>query len=225
MGKRLQIPESKLHELPLSIDTNPFAKHAQRNANSSGQPFRLGFMARIAPEKGLHHLVDAFLDLAHQDIHHDLTLHVAGWLGEQHQDYLDEQIHKIRSAGLTDRFVHHGSPTLDEKVDFLSTLDLLCVPTDYHDPKGLFVLEAMAAGVPVLQPDHGAFGELIQATGGGITYPSGDHESLVDKIAELKSDQDQRQRLAETGRSNVLENHTIESTASRLSELLLSSKS
>ena len=69
---------------------------------------------------------------------------------------------------LTHRFTYHGSPSIVDKVRFLDSLDVLSVPTDYEDPKGLFILESLAAGVPVVQPDHGAFGELIESTGGGV---------------------------------------------------------
>jgi len=76
---------------------------------------------------------------------------------------------------------------LDEKVRFLKSLDLFSVPTDYQDPKGLFVLEALAAGVPVVQPAHGAFNELLKSTGGGMTCQPGNIESLVKTIHQLTS--------------------------------------
>ena len=94
------------------------------------------------------------------------------------------------------------------------------MPTDYKDPKGLFVLEALAAGVPVVQPDHGAFGELIAATGGGVLVPPDSTEALAEAIVALKTDPQRRASLAEQGRRQVLANHSIEKGAERMKQIL-----
>ncbi|WP_235033244.1 glycosyltransferase family 4 protein [Rubripirellula obstinata] len=224
MGDRFEIPNSKRVEFPLTIDTSPFDGLPDRvaaDSHSTGNTpaFKLGYLARIAPEKGLHHLVEAFLSLADQT---NIELHVAGWLGEHNQDYFDALKSKVHAAGLTDRFFHHGSPSLAEKVALLGSLDVFSVPTDYHDPKGLFVLESLAAGVPVIQPHHGAFAELINKTGGGVTYPPGDLEAFVAAIKAMMDDSMVRGNYGTTGRSRVLENHRTEQTAKRLTDLLLS---
>ncbi len=175
-------------------------------------------MARIAPEKGLHNLVDAFIQLAKD--HPKLTLQVAGWLGEANRGYLEDQESKIDQAGLTDRYQYHGSPDLDQKVRFLKSLDLFSVPTDYEDPKGLFVLEALAAGVPVVQPQHGAFRELLESTGGGRLFEPGSIDSLCETITDLHDDRQLLQKLGETGRQRVLEHHSIARAAERMKEIL-----
>ena len=218
MGRLLDVPDGKLRVTPLSIDTKPF--ETELSDDKSRDEFRLGFLARIAPEKGLHHLVDAFIQLAKDPANENLTLHVAGWLGEANRNYLQTQQDRIDEAGLSDRFTYYGSPDLAEKVAWLRKLHLLSVPTDYEDPKGLFVLEALAAGVPVVQPDHGAFGELIESTGGGHVVPPGDVSRLCDAIQNLKEETELRQKLAKEGRANVLAKHSIESAAERLYQLM-----
>lgn len=229
MGQLLEIPPEKRVVIPLSIDVSPFGKQVECSAIESldDASFRLGYMARIAPEKGFDRLVDAFISLASQPNHEgspshdDLHLHVAGWLGEHNQDYFDQQLSKLKKSNLMHRFHHHGSPDIDQKVAYLKTLDLVCVPTEYEDPKGLFVLEALAAGVPVVQPDHGAFGELVKKTEGGLLYKAGDPDDLVKTIEKLKCDKDLRNRLALSGKQSVMKSHAVEQTATRLSELLL----
>ncbi|TWU48578.1 2-deoxystreptamine glucosyltransferase [Rubripirellula tenax] len=218
MGALLQIPDEKIFVTPLSIDVGPF-KSAAKPIRTDRQ-FRLGYMARIAPEKGLHHLVNAFIELAKHPSHDDLCLEVAGWLGDNNQRYFDDLGSRIGEAGLTERFIYHGSPSLTEKVAFLQSLDLLCVPTEYEDPKGLFVLEALAAGVPVLQPDHGAFGELIAATGGGQTFRPRDADDLIRLVEQIKHDPEGRRRFSEVGSAAVHANHSTEHAAKRLSEIL-----
>lgn len=220
MQALLQIPEDRIAITPLSIDVKPFHVSEDRQEKADGNDFRLGYLARIAPEKGLHRLVDTFIEMASQSKHADLNLHVAGWLGEANHSYLKEQEQKIADASLTDRYTYHGSPGLEEKVAFLRTLDLLCVPTDYEDPKGLFVLESLAAGVPVVQPDHGAFGELIAATGGGMVVPPESTDELSAAIESLKSDDQLRAKLGSEGCANVLANHSIESAAVAMKRIL-----
>ncbi len=226
MGQLFEIPDSKIAVTPLSIDVRPFGSLPDTNASSaleieprSGQ-FRLGYLARIAPEKGLHHLVDAFVKLAVDGDHDDLTLHVAGWLGDNHRPYFQEQVAKVESASLAHRFTHHGSPALAEKISYLKSLDLLCVPTDYHDPKGLFALEALAAGVPILLPDHGAFGELVKATGGGRVYAAGEPDALVRAVNEMKRDPQSLRNWSRTGSATVHTNHSIERAAENLRTIL-----
>jgi glycosyltransferase involved in cell wall biosynthesis len=216
MGSLLSIPTEKIAIVPLSLDLSPYAR---ANPDDSG-PFRLGFLARIAPEKGVHHLVDAFIELAAQEQHADLHLHVAGWLGESNRSYFDELVERIESAGLSDRFQYHGSPDLEGKVKFLQSLHLLSVPTDYEEPKGLFVLESLASGVPVVQPNHGAFGELVRSTRGGVTFAPGDKDELCQSIQRLKLDEPTRSELAQLGFHEVHAKHSIDIAAVELNRLL-----
>ncbi len=218
MGQMLGIADDRLAVTPLSIDLAPFAAALDQPPERSTDAFRLGYFARIAPEKGLDRLVDAFVRLAPH--HPDLELHVAGWMGESNRPYLDEQVQKIAAAGMRERFEYHGSPTLEGKVKFLRSLDLLSVPTSYQEPKGLFVLEAMASGIPVVQPDHGEFGELIESTGGGLVYPPDDLSALCESIITLKHDHELRHRLGSKGRENVHLRHSIDSAVEAMKTIL-----
>ncbi len=220
MGALFGIPPEKIVVTPLSIDTKPFAGELVERMPATDHEFRLGYFARIAPEKGFHRLVDTFVQLATQAGNENLTLHASGWLGEANHGYLATQQQKIALAGLQDRFTYHGSPELAEKVQFLRTLDLLSVPTDYEDPKGLFILESLAAGVPVIQPDHGAFGELVAATGGGMVVLPNDVFALAEAVQRLKDDHELRTRLGSIGRATVLANHSIETAAQRMREIM-----
>ena len=224
MGPLLRIPDDRFVVTPLSIDLAPFATDTKSSSDEHDHPssesFRLGYFARIAPEKGLDRLVDAFVRLGPQ--HPDLELHVAGWMSDANRPYLDEQIAKLKTARLDDRFTYHGSPSLEGKVEFLQSLDLLSVPTTYQEPKGLFVLEALAAGVAVVQPDHGEFGELIDSTKGGMLFPPDDLGALCSCIEQLKNDHNQRNDLASTGRQNVHQRHSIEAAADAMRDILFS---
>lgn len=222
MSRLLGIPPSKFEIHPLSIDLQPFLDPLPEGSplnvrlDKSPGEFRVGYFARIAPEKGLHVLVDAFTKLAADRSCDHITVHAAGWLGDHHQPYLDEIHEKAKTANLTPRFVYHGSPTLAEKVALMRTFDLLSVPAPYEDPKGLFLLEAMAAGVPVLQPAHGAFVELIQATGGGECFSPQDSDALPKKIVKLSQDRDRLTDLKTVCKETIRNHHSIESAAARM---------
>ena len=105
-------------------------------------------------------------------------------------------------------------------MSFLQSLDLFSVPTDYRDPKGLFVLESLAAGVPVIQPDHGAFGELLESTGGGLLTKPGCLDGLCAAIEELKQHQQQRVALGRSGQQRVMEHHTMGRAVEQLKKIL-----
>ena len=226
MSKLLGIPMDKMHVIPLGIDTKPFQSDGflpRQSLRSSGQPLRVGYLARLDPAKGLHRLVDAMLEL-HQFSDADgcpLELHVAGWLGKQHERYAEEQWSRLIAGGFEGRFFYHGSPDHEGKLQFLKQVDLFCVPTQYEECKGLFVLEAMAAGVPVIAPGHGVFPEMIGSEPVGILVPPGDAGRLAAAIVELASDAEGCQAMASGGRQFVLQERSIERMAERVHGLLL----
>jgi glycosyltransferase involved in cell wall biosynthesis len=217
MTSLIGLPPNKVQVLPLSIDTLPFADFEPMVAR---EPVTIGYLARVAPEKGFHHLVDAFVELAKRPGNENVRLQAAGWLGEQNFAYMQAQETRIKQAGLTDRFEYLGSPDLDGKLQMLRGIDMLCVPTEHEEPKGLFVLEAMAAGVPVVQTARGAFPELIETTGGGLLVPPGDPQALADALQRLVHDPQLRLSLGQAGRSAVLNQRTIAVHASSLLELI-----
>jgi glycosyltransferase involved in cell wall biosynthesis len=120
----------------------------------------IGYLARMAPEKGLHQLVDAFIAICRRHPERGDRLHLAGWMGPQHQVFWSEQQRKLQAAGLEDRWSYAGCVDRPGKLQFLKGIDLFCVPTTYADPKGLFLLEAAVVGLPYVMPDHGAFPEV-----------------------------------------------------------------
>jgi len=165
----------------------------------------VGYLARICPHKGFHILVDAFLRLRAMPGTERARLHVAGWLGRSDRAFFEQQRRKLAAAGAIEAFEHVEVPDRESKIRFLHGLDLLSVPTVYREPKGIYALEALAAGVPVVLPAHGAFPELLEATGGGRLFEPGVPERLAGVLHELLVDPGARARLAEEGRDRVRE--------------------
>jgi glycosyltransferase involved in cell wall biosynthesis len=209
MSEYLGIPREKIHLVPLGIDTDDFTAPASDPAErASGsatdhRPLTIGYLARLAPQKGLHVLIDAYLELRRRPGMDRARLHIAGWLGGSLRRYAEEQFEKVRRAGYASDFHYAGIVDRRQKIEFLRNLDVFSVPTVYKEPKGLFVLEALAAGVPVVQPEHGAFPELLAQTGGGVLAPPNDPTRLADALYELLMDHATRQRLARDGQNAV----------------------
>jgi glycosyltransferase involved in cell wall biosynthesis len=206
MQQYLGLPPDKMRVVPLGIDLRDFTVAAVRSGVP--RPFTIGYLARLAPEKGLHLLVDAFIHV-HQKLGvHDAHLRVAGWLGEAQRSYAAAQFARLEQAGLSDHFQYVGEVDRAGKVAFLQEIDILSVPTTYREPKGLYVLEALAAGVPVVQPDHGAFPELLASTAGGVLVPPENAAALAAAWQALRNDPTRRRALGDAGRLAVQERHS-----------------
>ena len=164
----------------------------------AGDPLTVGYLARICPEKGLHVLVEAFRLLEGK-----VRLRVAGYLGERDRRYLEDLESRIAGWGLSGSYERVGEVDREGKLRFLQSVDVLSVPTTYREPKGLFVLEALANGVPVVQPRHGSFPEMIEATGGGLLVEPDSPEDLARGIETLMRDPGLRMDLGRRGREAV----------------------
>ncbi|MFQ5670266.1 MAG: glycosyltransferase family 4 protein [Acidobacteriota bacterium] len=200
MASLLEIPAGRMHRIHLGLKLDG---HGGGRSSGGPAPFTVGYMARICPDKGLHLLVEAFRGLAVECGRDAVRLRVAGYLGARDRAYFHRLVQRIRSWGLEGSFEYLGEVDRQEKIAFLGGLDVLSVPTTYREPKGLFVLEALANGTPVVQPAHGAFPELLDLTGGGILCEPGSAASLQRALRDLQSDPALRRELGRRGRESV----------------------
>lgn len=196
----LNVPVAKIDVVPLGLNLDGHGLAVQK---PDPPPFIIGYLARICPEKGLHILVDAFRLVAEALGADNVQLHVAGYLGKKDEPYLEELVNQIQAWDLSDNFVHHGEVTRTEKIEFLNRLHVFSVPTVYRESKGLSIIESLANSVPVVQPRHGAFPEIIGATAGGILVEPESAESVAAGLIELLNDTERREYLGETGKINV----------------------
>ena len=219
MANRLGIARDKIHCVPLGIDVTDFSNLKTNETSAESKKTSIGYLARMAPEKGLHVLVDAFIKLHQTHGLSETQLLMAGWMGDHRKEYVDQQFAKLDDAGLKHAYQYFGTIDRQEKIDFLSRLDILSVPTTYHEPKGLFVLEAMACGIPVVQPNHGAFPEIIRETGGGILCASDDADDTAEKLASLLRNNEERKNIGKAARDAVLQHRTAKVMAAKTLEL------
>ncbi len=216
MMSLLKIPADKVHVVPLGIDTEGISAAT----TDSSRPRTIGYMARMSKEKGLHLLIDAFLELKQMPDTDDIRLHLAGWRGATNQQFVEQQLQRLKDADLEDVFVDYGTVDRPSKFTLLSESDLVCVPTIYKDPKGLFVLEALAHGVPVVVPEHGAFPELIADLGGGYPVPPDDAQALAECWHSVLQDRTALKALGHQGREAVLKRRNADVMARKTLETL-----
>ncbi|MEE8170130.1 MAG: glycosyltransferase family 4 protein [Phycisphaerae bacterium] len=195
------LPRARTHVVPIGIDLTGFAPAPP--AREPPHRFTIGYLARICRQKGLHLLADAFAKLVRRDDAPQCRLRVAGYISRRDRGYLAEIEQRLAAAGCAAQFEYVGEVDRAAKLAFLQSLDLLSVPTTFLEPKGLYVLEALAAGVPVVQPNHGSFPELIEATGGGVLVEPDNPDQLADALVDLMNDHARRNELSNRGAQAV----------------------
>ncbi|HYO90616.1 MAG TPA: glycosyltransferase family 4 protein, partial [Pyrinomonadaceae bacterium] len=216
MPNYLGIPEDKMHVVPLGINLNGY----EARPPGRREPFTIGYFARVAPEKGLHVLAEAYRRLRRErEDFPAARLEVAGYLGAEHKNYLDGITRQMKECGLDGEFHYRGVLDRQEKIEFLRTLDVLSVPATYNEPKGIFLLEAMACGVPVVQPRRGAFTEIVEKTQGGILVEPDDPDSLAEGIFELYQNPQLAETLGGNGFRGVCEHYSVARMAERALEV------
>ncbi len=207
------LDQDRVHYVPMGIRVDDVGCPADPPA----EPFTIGYLAGICPEKGLAVLGKAFKLLGKGS--RRCRLRIAGYAGAVGRKYWAKIRCGLRQDGLLSAVDYVGEVSRPEKLSFLRSLHVLSVPTIHPEPKGLYVLEAMAGGVPVVQPRHGSFPELVEATGGGRLYDSPDPQALAEAIKELMDNETLRRRLAESGRAAVRDKFSDDIMAAKTWEL------
>lgn len=215
MVEYMDVAQNRVHVVPHGLDLTGHGDPL----HSAERPFTIGYLARICHDKGLHQLVEAFVKLSSNTQLPPVRLRVAGYLGAGDKRYFREIEETIAAAGLTDRFEYLGEITRVEKIRFLREIDVFSVPTVYRESKGIYALEAMANGAPLVQPDHGVFPELIHDTQGGLLFRAGDVEDLAGMISRLIENRELGQELGRKGQAAIRDRYTDNIMARRTLDL------
>jgi len=211
MARRLHLASEKV-----SVVYNGISLEGYEVTSSKSQVQRapvLGYLARMCKEKGLATLVEAFILLKQRGNVPRLKLQIGGSCGPSDEPFVKSLRKRLAEAGYVGEVAFFPNLSRAEKIDFLQGLTVFSVPALYGEAFGLYLIEALAAGVPVVQPCHAAFPELIAATGGGVLSEPGDAKSLAMKIEELLLNPNQAQALARAGQAAVQERFTTAAMA------------
>jgi glycosyltransferase involved in cell wall biosynthesis len=220
MRERLGLAADRVRVVYNGIKLEGYAVEGQKPDGSrqmaegkeNGVP-TLGFFARMCPEKGLDTLVEAYALLRQRGRVGQLKLRVGGSCGPADGAFVDSLREQLKAGGLLGEVEFH--PNLDRagKLEFLRSLSVFSAPALYGEAFGLYVIEAMAAGVPVVQPRTAAFPELIEATGGGVLCAAGNAPALAEAVEELLLNPPRARALGEAGRRAVFQRFSAEAMA------------
>jgi len=216
MSSRLGLPPNNIQFFPNGISLDGY-----ENLVEKADAPTIGYLARICPEKGLDLLIDAFVELKRLDQYKDVKLAIAGTLPTENRSFLEQQKTKISNLGLTDFVEIKTDLSRSEKICFLKGLSLFCVPARLPEAFGLYVIETMAAGVPVVLPDHGSFPEIIRETKAGVLYSTEKSDGLANALSTMLGDTVLAKQFGEQGRAAVHQKYSNDRLAKELVENIL----
>jgi glycosyltransferase involved in cell wall biosynthesis len=207
MARRLSLAPHKLKVVHSGISLAGYESTRAPRHSFSTSPV-IGYLARMCPEKGLDLLIDAFIQLRQRGQAGPVRLRVAGGCGPGDESFVREQRRRLELSGLAGEVEFFPNLERHAKIEFLSSLDIFSVPARYSEAYGLYLIEAMAAGVAVVQPAVAAFPEVVAETGGGMTYERNNAEALARAWEDLLSDPGRLATLGTKGREAVFNHYS-----------------
>lgn len=220
MARRLGLNPDRMRVVPNGIQLEGFQAATALPTN----PPVLGYFARMCPEKGLETLVDAYLLLKSRNQIQNLKLHLGGGCGPGDEPFVEKLKERLQKRGWAQDVKWFPNLTREEKQEFMRTLTVFSVPAGYGEAFGLYLLEAWASGIPVVQPRVAAYTELVQRTGGGVLAEANDAASLASAIEELLVDPRRCRTLGEAGRQSVQEHYSIGRLAENMTRVFAEAK-
>lgn len=212
--EKMNIPAGKIHTLHLGVDPDDY-----KFINSLEKDRSIGYLSRMCKENGMDILIDAFLMLKKDPENNDITLYLTGGSTGDDTEYIKIQKKKIKDAGLQEKVVFLQNFEESDRHIFFERVSVLSVPVRNGEAFGIYLTEAMASGIPVVQPALGAFPEIVEASGGGIIYGDNTPVNLADSLHALLSDKKLLGNKSMNARAGVQENFNINMKAASLVEI------
>lgn len=180
----------------------------------------VGFFSRMCKDKGLDTLVDAFIKMKQDNHIPQLRLKIGGGCGPGDEPFVESLRDRLHAKALLGDVEFHPNLSRAEKQAFLKSLSVLSVPAQFGESFGFYVIEALAAGVPVVQPHCASFPELVETTGGGRVYDHEGHESLAAALEGMLHNPSEAKAIGLKAREVVRETFSVEHMARQMIDLL-----
>jgi glycosyltransferase involved in cell wall biosynthesis len=180
------------------VDMGLFSGSRSSSGSDLAKPLRVGMIGHIASIKGQEDFVRAAADVTSK--RGDVRFIIIGEDKSRDNGNRRALERLISELGLSDRIELAGWQ--DDVARVLSTLDIMVSPSR-SEPFGLVILEAMAAGVPVIATASEGAVEIIEDGSTGRLVPIGEPKRLASEIGQLLDQPDERRRLAENARRAV----------------------
>ena len=211
---RMSINDKKLHTIHLGVNPGEY-----NYRDPAGKKRSVGFLSRMNHDNGFDILVDAFILLKQDPANDDVVLYLSGGSTNDDSSFLKEQRSKIAGAGLGHDVVFLENFDHGKRHIFFDLVSVLSVPVRRGEAFGIYLAEAMASGIPVVQPALGAFPEIIGATGGGIAYGHNDPANLAEALEKVISNPALMSEMGARARKGVEEKFNIQTQAEKLVEV------
>jgi glycosyltransferase involved in cell wall biosynthesis len=200
MQDKMHIPSDKIHIVHIGVKPDNYIYSLPATS-----PQAIGYLSRICEENGFEILADAFILLKSDPQFETLKLKISGGMTSDDKPFLNKQIKKFEKNNLLKDIEFQHEFTTDDLKNFFKSISVLSVPVLKGEAFGLYQIEALASGVPLVQPDLGAFPEIIRASGGGVIYSPNTAEALADKMKEVLSDPVNLLEISISGKNAVEE--------------------
>ncbi|MDP2336172.1 MAG: glycosyltransferase family 4 protein [Bacteroidota bacterium] len=209
--EKMTVEEEQMHTVHIGVDP---ADYLPKNIMEK-EPV-IGYLSRMCEENGLAVLVDAFIILRKNPEYSTVKLKITGGKTGDDLHFIKEQKHKLSNAGLDDEVYWVEEFEGEERQKFFDSVRLISVPVLNGEAFGLYMLEAMASGIPMVQPALGAFPEVIETSGGGLIYAENIPSHLADALGSLILNGEKLQSLSTAGLSGVKAHFDIHHQAKKM---------
>ena len=211
MMKKMDLPAQKIENIHLGVNPDDY-----RYINSVEKSRTIGFLSRMNFNNGLDILVDAFILLKQSDEFKDVKLVITGGSTGDDSDTMNSVKKKLKDSGLRHEVDFHANFEGEARIEFFNKVSVLSVPVRSEKAFGLYLIEAMASGIPVIQPDHGAFPEIINLIDGGICYQPNSVESLHETLKKVLRDKDLLEQKSHNGYEGIKKHFHIKTQSEKM---------
>jgi len=211
MKEKMDIPDEKLLSVHIGVDPEDydFIPVSEKKRN-------IGYVSRMCHANGLDILVDAFILLKKKEEFSDVGLVLTGGSTGDDRKYLADLKHRLKEHGLHHQVEFHEDFEEQGLKEYFKKVSMVSVPVRNGEAFGIYLLECMAAGVPVVQPALGAFPEIVGLAGGGTIYEENTPKSLAQSLEKLLAEPGELDRLSRKGKEGVDEHFRIDLQAQRM---------
>jgi glycosyltransferase involved in cell wall biosynthesis len=189
MRQKMKLEDHRIFPIYLGVDPQEYEFE-----DASRKPRTIGFISRMCHENGLDIAVEAFILLKKNSGFKDVKLCITGGSTAADSKFVSRIRKTIRKAGLTDDVDFHEAFEGAGRKEFFKKVAIASVPVRNGEAFGIYLPELMASGIPIIQPDLGAFSEIVNQSGGGRIYSPNTPAILANNWAEVLSN---RQLLSE----------------------------
>jgi len=198
MKEKMKLTDNQLYTVHIGVEPEFYEYNEPKQ-----DPQAIGYLSRLNKENGLEILVDAFIQLKKKKPFEKLQLKLTGGSTGDDKRFINKQIRKLKRNNCLQYVEFLKDFTGDSLKYFFRNITVLSVPVLKGEAFGLYQLESLASGIPIVQPDEGAFAEIVKQTGGGAIYQPNTPGALAEKLATILENKEELIKMSQNGRNAI----------------------